>query len=279
MIIMGNYYRGDYDNEQIDIIKVFKAACEDMVHISQMNEAEENPIDFVFVNKSYALRQFSGNKKFQLHTISQSLTEFIGEDPMDMKSDNWGEFLETSSHLDESDYDTGFCTDYGDYPIICIASSKKLRSKKDFIYDDVPAFYRRKRGPITVTKDLSLDLMLRINKTQAIYTTLEEENFDPVDIESGDVVVVGDNWFIICDKQGQVIHSCVLENDEFACDEYETIMEEITCLVENFNNQEVTFDFDQLNQLEEDEKIEETTNDGDTSSKRKRLDLFQIFKK
>lgn len=275
----GNFYEGDYKDEQMDIIKVFKAACEKIVHESQMNKEEENPIDFVFVNKSYALGQFSSDKNLKIHTISQTLTEFIGNYPMDMVSDNWSEFLETSSNLDESDSDRGFYTDYGSYPIICIASSKRLKSKKDFIYDDVPAFYRRKRGPITVTKNPSFDLMIKINKTHAIYTTLENENFDSIDIKFGDIVVAGDNWFIICDKQGKVIDSCVLEDDEFACDEYDTIMEEITCLAENSNNQEVPFDFDQFNQLEEKEKMEETTNDGDTSSKRKRLNLLQIFQK
>lgn len=279
----GNYYKGVYTLEQEDIIKVFKNACEKIVHESQANEKEEHPIDFVFVNKSYALNNYP-------RKISDNLVEFIGEEPMDMENENWSEFLSSTSNLDESDDTTGFCTDYGDYSIICIASSKILRTEDDFIFEDVPELYKRKRSGIIVTKSPTSDLILKINKTKAIYTTLENESFSFVNVEDDGLLVAGDNWYIICGKDGKIIDSCVLENDELAYYEHKVMEEEFKNYIGTLDSKEITIDFNDFVHLEEQsqETFEneennisggegDTTSEDVTSQKRKIFNLFNLF--
>lgn len=211
----GNYYCGEYKNEQNDIIETFKQACRDIVSISQNNPKEKDKIDFVFVNHCYTLDDYPSN-------VSADVESAIGDTPMDNESEDWNQYIENTNNLRESEEDGFFYTDYGDYPIICFASSK---GEKEIIPEDiknqnVPALYERKRNKIFATSTLDLEIYRKINKINAIKRYHEDEDYQEVEIPIGSVIFTGDNWFIIFNN-GTIINSCLLHFDQKAKIEYE----------------------------------------------------------
>lgn len=224
----GDGYTSGYSNEKNEIIETFKKACNDMIQISQQNENEENPIDYVFVNRCYCLSDYS-------FPVSGSVCRQIGLYPMDLVNDNWTEFIENTDNL--RDYD-GFDTDYGAYPILCIASSgEELISiePESLHLVDTPAFYMRKRNPIIATDQFTQEMVLKVNQIKAIDTTLEEKSYKYINIEKDNILIMGDNWYIIL-KGDCLIEYCVLENDEFALTEFNTIHQAISSILSSLEN-------------------------------------------
>lgn len=216
----GNYYLGRYGEEKRDIINTFKKACESIVTLSQNNKDEKVPIDYVFVNKSYALGDRS------VSTIS-NLEYAIGSAPMDMTSENWSSFIKNTKYLQESDIGIGFETDYGGYPIICLAASNDKEIENNLEFCDIEAIYKRKRNSIVVTEHPTFELVSKINKIKAIYSFLKKEAFDLISEDDGDLFAVGDNWYILY-KNNRLVEQCVLFEDEIALIEASTTDEEIS---------------------------------------------------
>lgn len=217
----GNYYYGEYGNEQADIIETFEQACKDIVSISQNNPKEKNKIDFVFVNQSYALDNYSSN-------VSDDVESAIGDNPMDNQSEDWDQYIENTKNLRESVEEGYFYTDYGGYSLICFASSKGESEivPEDIKPGNVPALYERKRNKIFVTATPDLDVYRKINKINAIKRYYEDEEYQRVEIPIGSVIFTGDNWFIIYNN-GTIINSCLLDFDEKAKIEYEITKKEL----------------------------------------------------
>jgi len=209
----GNIYNGEYENEKKEIIEAFKKACEDIISISQNNSSEIDKIDFVFVTQSYSLTDYDSN-------VSNDIENFIGE-PINLDCDDWKEFIYNTRFLSESDYDCPFETDYGNYSLICMASSKKDNiNKDDLIFKDVPAVYERKRNKIIITDNPSVGLCKKINNIEAIKSYLTPDDFTFVEIPESSVVFIGDNWYIIYNN-GEIVKSCLLDDDSKAKIEFE----------------------------------------------------------
>lgn len=143
-----NYTSGDLDEELNDIIRVFKKSCEDIINLSQNNLLESKKIDFVFVNKSYALDILDSN-------VGDHILESIGFEPMDNKSDSWNRYIATTLNLKETE-NNNFTTDFGIYELICMASSIKDKEVCccDIKLGDVEAIYERKRNKVLIKKIL-----------------------------------------------------------------------------------------------------------------------------
>jgi len=251
----GNNYKGICSNEKRDIIKVLKKACEDIIAVSQENKEETNPIDFIFINQCYCLRDYS-------LAIPEKIAKKIGFYPMDMENDNWVEFIESTDNLSDADIDSGFSTDYGGYPIICIASNQEdLNSiQEDSLqFTDTPTFYRRKRNSIIVSKKPTQEMLLKVNQIKAIASVLKKQPFKYLNIDSGSILVIGDNWYIIL-KENCFIESCVLEKDEFALEEFDITRQEINNIFASSEYENFISSFDdnflegELKILESDEK-------------------------
>ncbi len=229
----GNYYRGEYKNEQNDIIETFKQACKDIVSISQNNPKEKDKIDFVFVTQSYTLDDYPSN-------VSDDVESAIGDNPMDNESEDWDQYIENTNNLRESEEDGFFYTDYGDYPLICFASSK---GEKEIVPEDikpknVSALYERKRNKIFATSTLDLEVYRKINKINAIKRYHEDEDYQEVEIPIGSVIFIGDNWFIIFNN-GAIINSCLLDFDQKAKKEYEITTKELTQYTISHSQQQI----------------------------------------
>lgn len=211
----GNYYCGKYDNEREEIIETFEKACLDIVNTSQRNSNEKEKIDFVFVTQSYSM-------EFRDPNIPFIVEEKIGSNPMDNDSDDWNCFLSSCKNIQEADDDGDFYTDYGDYPLICVASIKEPKSivPKDIMKKDVPAVYERKRNKVVATNEFDEQLYQRLNKIAAIEANFNEKDFIPVDLPEKGTVFIGDNWFIIYDEN-KIIDYCLLEFDDNAKVEFD----------------------------------------------------------
>lgn len=214
-------FEGKYKNEQNDIIEVFKRACQDIVEISQANIEEESKIDYVFVTASYSFKDFESN-------IKEEVCSFIGETPMDTESDDWDKFLKTAKNLNESIEDDMFETDYGCYPLICIASIKPTEdiNTKDIKLDDVEALYSRKRSQITITKEPNKEDIEKINKIIGIKSYFDNTEYKSTNIPKDSIVCIGDNWYIIYNS-GTIISSHVFDFDEKAVKEFNIIKDEL----------------------------------------------------
>ncbi len=216
----GGYgYEGVYRNEKLEIIETFKRACNDIVETSQKNKKEQDKIDFVFVTKSYALREMESN-------VSKEVQDKIGRSPMDVKSVDWENFVNSTENLQEchSKHDT-FSTDYGCYPLICMASSKEHRifnelKAKDIKSKDVEAVYTRPRNKIVGTNNPDIDIVNKINKINGINSYLNETDFESISLPKDATIFLGDNWYIIFDGQ-QITSSSVLDFDQKAKIEFE----------------------------------------------------------
>lgn len=204
----GNDYRGNYTSEQNEIIETFKKACENIVTISGQNNQEVDKIEYVFVTKSYSLKDYSTN-------VCDSVIEEIGDAPMDNDSEDWKKFVENTKNLQRC-YDC-FTTDYGDYELICMASIKEPEeiSPKDIKPKNVDALYERKRTPIIVTNQIDESIMRKIDKIRGIKLYLEEKECELIEIPKQSVILTGDNWYIIYNN-GEIVDFCVLDFDKKA---------------------------------------------------------------
>lgn len=213
---------GSLKSEREDIIDAFQKACQDIVSISQNNHEDIEPIDFVFVTKSYILLDYPQN-------VSDRIAYEIGENPMDTVHKNWFKFVDSTPNLSESQGYRFFYTDYKDYSIICMASSKEDSIQPgDIKKYDVPEIYQRKRNSIVITDTMDNELFIKINRIKAAKSKLNEEvglsegEFLPVPISQGFIFLIGDNWYMICDSCS-IIDTCLLENDEIASNEFNTV--------------------------------------------------------
>lgn len=215
----GDGYEGNYENEKLEIIETFKRACNDIVEISQKNKEEQDKIDFVFVTKSYALVRTESN-------VSRGVQDKIGSNPMDTESEDWKDFVNNTKNLQEiDDEDDTFSTDYGNYSLICMASSKERRifsrlSAKDIKPKDVEAVYMRPRNKIVVTDSPDINIINKINKINGINSYLNDTDFEGVSIPNETIIFTGDNWYIVFNGQ-QITSSSVLDFDQKAKIEFE----------------------------------------------------------
>lgn len=190
---------GKYDNEKDDIVSVFKKACEDIINISQNNKDEKDKIEYVFVTKSYALSNYPD-------TVPEEAVKKIGSFPMDNQSSDWKCFLESTSNLQELH---GFTTDYGEYPLICIASSKRgYIESEDIKKGDVRALYERKRNKIICSGN-NIEIYKRVNKIEAIKCFYEKKEYIAVETPPKSTVFLGDNWYIICHNNEIIKEACL----------------------------------------------------------------------
>jgi len=215
----GNNYDGQYECERQDIIATFIKCCQDIVTTSQRNPQETKKIEFVFVTKSYSLDDVLGN-------VSVSVTEKIGSSPMDTRSEDWTYFLENTSNLEKCSICGYFETDYGNYPLICVASTKKITDIKprDIKKRNVPALYERKRSRVIVTNKNCQEVVRIINRINAIACFFQEITFNVIEIPDESYIITGDNWYIIF-NQHEIINSCCLEWDIYAKREFQTSMQ------------------------------------------------------
>lgn len=210
-----------FDNEKNEIINTFKKACSDIVSISQNNLDEEIKIDYVFVTKSYILDK-------EISNVSSEVCSYIGTTPMDMASLDWMKFVDNTKNLKEVDDIIPFTTDYGEYPLICVASSHDINNlkKEDIIKCDVSPLYNRMRNKIIVSKNVSEDLLKKINKIKALKMDYSKKKFFPQKNVDNYLLFIGDNWFIIFDGIN-IVDSCLLSFDLDAKKEYDACMKVI----------------------------------------------------
>lgn len=217
----------EYSGEEFEeIIETFKQACNDIINTSQGNEKEKNKVEYIFVTKSYLLKNYEAD--IVKHAFGQ--IEF----PMDNKSRDWKNFVKLTPNLKDVKYIDAFDTDFRKYFKICISSVNGQAPivRKQLKLGDVEALYQRKRNDITVTDKSNLDNgdLIKINRTLAIYTRNHNAPYFPIEMEENSIILMGDNWYIICDKDG-ISNSCVLEEDERALVEfratYLTLIEEL----------------------------------------------------
>lgn len=229
----GNNYYGEYDNEKNDIIETFKKACQDIVTTSQNNIMEINKIDFVFVTQSYALDDYESN-------VGDEVSDEIGYTPMDTTSEDWIEFVDNTNNLQEADEEGYFTTDYGDYPLICMASSMEISEilPEHIERENVPALYERKRNKIIVTNKIDINVCQKINKIKAIDAFFRETEYDVEEIPATSTVFIGDNWYIIYNN-GDIVSSCLLVFDSKAKIEFEATKQVINQYTMNNNKQQL----------------------------------------
>ena len=231
----GDGYEGSYEKEKAEIIETFYKACNDIVETSQQNKNEQDKIDFVFVTQSYALSRIESN-------VDRNVTNKIGDDPMDTTSEDWKNFVNNTENLQEiDDEDDTFSTDYGNYDLICVASSKKHRifgklTAKDIRPKDVEAVYVSPRSKITATENPDLTIINKINKINGINSYLNDIDFESIEIPKGTTIFIGDNWYIAYNN-GVIIQSCVLDFDKKAVIEFEVTKKAIQEFNINNNQQ------------------------------------------
>jgi len=226
-----NNYTGLDKHERNDIIETFKKACEDIVFTSHNNRHEKNKINHVFVTKSYALVSYPSN-------VSSSVAEKIGKQPMDNRSEDWKAFVANTQNLAESVDENYFETDYGNYSLICMASSKKSMKLRtiDIKLKDVEALYERKRNKIIVTNEQNQQIINKINKINGIKSFFDETEFKQIDIPKSSIILVGDNWYIVV-NDGNIVSSCVQDFDNKAQIEFKVAKETLNQYVLNGKEQ------------------------------------------
>lgn len=202
-----------YSSERASIISTFEKACNDIVEISQNNPNEENKIDFVVVTKSYALENLRSN-----------VGVYIGSDPMENKSEDWKKFVSNTKNLNESRRGY-FCTDFGNYPLICMKSAVGELTSDKIKKGDVPALYTRTRKPICIDS-YSETIEQYVNKVRAYYSYQHNSEFTYLKIPHDYKVLSGDNWYIVFGDQG-ILDSCYLDCDKIAEMEFQSFSEQI----------------------------------------------------
>ena len=220
-----NQLRTIYDNssgclqhEKEEIIKTFKKACVDIVETSQKTPYEKDKIDYVFVTKSYSLGNYPSN-------VSGAVVNRIGRRPMISNTSDWKNFVRNTRNLRYCSVRDGFTVDYGNYNLICMASSKQnhlisIIRPRDIKDKDVDAVYTRERNDIVITDKLDAYIINRVNRINGIYSYTNGTEFEPLSIVDGLIIFLGDNWYIAY-SNGAISSSRVLDFDNHAKIEYE----------------------------------------------------------
>ena len=135
---------------------------------------------------------------------------------------DWENFILNTPDLDDCNEEFGFSTDYGKYPIICMSQKdNKIIEKEDLISYDPIYTYKRKRRKIKVMDNISYQEIEFINRINAINCHLLNKELINVKIDKDDVLIKGDNWYIICDFNCNIKSYCALEFDMDALKEIE----------------------------------------------------------
>lgn len=215
--VSGNFYIGNNSSRQ-GIISAFQSACKDIIDISQSNPKEESKIDFVFVTKSYALQDCPSN-------VLIDVTKKIGECPINQNSNDWHNFVDSNGPYleDIADYQDHLYVDYGNYPLICMASFKDIKEIKpdDLIFDDVEAVYERKRNKIEANALPDANTFCKVNKIEKIYSLFSKTDYEPIEVSPASLVLTGDNWYLVYENDS-IINARVLDFDEKAKEEFKT---------------------------------------------------------
>jgi hypothetical protein len=212
---MGNDCYVENRSELQDILAAFKRACEDIIHISTEKEGTAG-IEYVFATKSYALKGINSN-------VTRDVASRIGNLPMNIHGDDWKDFLLSAPDLDSCDEETGFETDYGMYPLICMARKTKGRyvDYSDLHFYDANAIYERKRSVPTTIYGIDMDCKTIVNRIKAINCCLNKKSFQCIVLTDDMITIYGDNWYILYDSSYQIIESCALSIDPYAQNEME----------------------------------------------------------
>ena len=220
----GTGYCGSFNSEKEDLVEVLIKAGSDIINISQNNTNETNKIDYIFITQSYAFSNYSVDSE-----LSNKLHEMIGKYPVDISTDDWNNFYKNIHNIFDTGQDECFNTDYSDYNLICIASSKNiynLKKNNDLKIGDVEAVYKRPRNKLIVTNIISNDIVRKINKIRAIYSYYHDDfNYYDTYIPTDSIVVVGDNWYLI--YKGNLIDYCIQDFDDVAKREFEVVNESL----------------------------------------------------
>lgn len=223
----GNGYCSNIDSESYEIIEVFKRACEDIINISQNNVNEKDKIDYIFVTQSYLLEKYKVDKD-----ISILAYKLIGDNPADLSTNDWRYFVNNTNNLMNTKLNKCFITDYDEYNLICIASSKDLLECKDIKVGDVEALYDRSRNKLIVSNNINNEIIRKINKIRTIYNYYHENNiFLNINIDDDMIVIIGDNWYLIF--KDKIVDYCIQDFDNNALREFE-IVKNILCEYNNF---------------------------------------------
>jgi len=89
------------------------------------------------------------SRGYSFENLETNLPDLIQEkfdfDVMDNESSDWQDFIDNTKNLQESINEGYFYTDYGNYPVILIASSKNIENLKpsDIKPANVEALYKR----------------------------------------------------------------------------------------------------------------------------------------
>ena len=214
----GSGYISKFKSEKEEIIEVLIKACSDIVNISQ-NCDEVIKIDYIFTTQSYAFEKYPVNKR-----LSNKVKKLIGENPIDITTNDWINFTNNTHNLFDTTDCICFQTDYEDYDLICLAHSKDIDNiiNNDDIYvGDVDASYKRPRNKIIVTSDITNEVFRKINKIRVIYSYYHNNNYSDIKISNDSLVIIGDNWYLI--YKDKIIDYLIQDFDERAKLEFNKI--------------------------------------------------------
>lgn len=216
----GISYEGLNDSEKNSIIETFKKICNDLIKNSYECNNDIVKIEHVFVTRSFCLSKYPKN-------LSKEVIKKIGCNPIDNSSCDWQFFINNTKYLEYARRDNFIETDYGNYPVICMASIKDISNidASDIKFMDVDAVYERIRNKVIVTR-VNEEVINKINKIHGINTYLSNREFTYLKIPNESMVIMGDNWYIVFNNK--IIDECVLNFDEKAIKEFNKIKEELS---------------------------------------------------
>ena len=222
---INDYLTSSYTNklDGKDIINTFQEACIDMLNTSLNNKEENIKIEHIFATKSFSLGDCTT-------VVSDEVTEYIGDEPMNINSEDWLEFVNlTGESLGTFTNDSsGFITDYGSYPLVLIASLKNYNeiTKDDIKLGDVPTLYKNNSTELLINGEYSTESIEKINRIKAINSYLRNEEYNQNQISNNYFIYMGNNWYVIINED-EVIDSDYIVLDEIAKKEYEVALHEI----------------------------------------------------
>lgn len=213
----GGHYSGLTRHEKDEIALALRACAQDIIKASAENKKETNKIKHVFTTDSYTL---SDTSIPEIYRVSTEVEDVITGDPMDMESNDWFEFVDNTPNLDTCDRNCSFDTDFSNYHLLCLASTKKSHvTPRDIRKFPVEPVYTRKRNCIKIANNVTPEVYNHINRINGLQAHLYNQEYKNLQIPSGASVFFGDNWYLVY-KDGKVIASLVLEFDARAQLEY-----------------------------------------------------------
>lgn len=195
--------------EKDDILKAFYKACEDIVLTSQRSD-EKVKIDFVIANKTLPLYDFNSS-------LDDDVFDYVVPRCLDNKNPNWFEFVNNANNLN-SYKNNKIKIDFGVSNLVCVYSCIGDITKDKINFCDVKAIYKRKRNDVKVLS-ASSDNEAYVNRIRAIDSYTSKNRFDYLKLHDNDMVIRGDNWYIVYDNN-KVIDGLFLCGDDEAEAEY-----------------------------------------------------------